>query len=788
MTPPDESREFELIPNPYITGSPLRGREVFFGHEDDFAYVRQRLIAEKDGIVMLFVGARRSGKTSIMFQILEGRLGETFMPFFVDMQGLAGVVSGDREFFEQVAALVLEGVGDERLVAEYYDFAEGNPILTFDRLLGDIQQLFPDRRLVFLIDEAEFLKAKVDQGEFSGAVLTYMASVLESRRVSFCFTGSRGLGESGGAEWQWLMGKGDYREISFLGPEDTRRLIQQPVAGHVSYGEGVVDAIYDLTFGQPFYTQVICTYGVDYLNGVQRHTLEREDLGEVVRTIVENPPPQLIYEWDELNPPEQIAVSLLSEESEGPGFGVRAEELVASIRDNNYPLTLSEDALHITLEGLYERQWLDRDEAGAYHVQMDLFRQWIRRARSLWRLVEEQAPRKKKGWWLGIAAGGILGVAVAVGLWRTRVAEIEEIQQQQAARSVSPQTGQIWVDAERRDVQVQIGDFAFAGAPVMTPDLEPGRYAVEVRHPQYHLWRDTVVVAAGRTDSLYARLQRLTGTLTLTSQPAGARVSVRGEVNASGTTPVEGLELPTGEYEVSVRQPGFVEARHTVTVTDRADASLAVALTARVGNLYVVSDPPGAGILLNEQALGVQTPSLLSDLPVGGNRLVLERADYHRLDTTVQVRLGRTDTVALPLTLRPATLDLRSAPPGAAIFLDGADTAVGQTPMTLTLVPGRHRVRVTLAGHDPHAFEQEFKPGQSYPTSLTLQPQYGWIRIRRPLFGTVVISGPRGPEERTLPPNDLQLPVGVYRLTQKGKTESIEVEVTQGDTVLIMLP
>jgi len=42
--------------------------------------------------------------------------------------------------------------------------------------------------------------------------------------------------------------------------------------------------------------------------------------------------------------------------------------------------------------------------------------------------------------------------------------------------------------------------------------------------------------------------------------------------------------------------------------------------------------------------------------------------------------------------------------------------------------------------------------------------------------------------ECSLPPNDLQLPVGVYRLIQKGKIESMEIKVTQGDTVLITLP
>ena len=75
------------IPNPFLTGAPVStDSDMFFGREDDFAWVKQRLLAEEEGIVMLLVGARRSGKTSIMFQILNGKLGDQFMPVFIDMQ------------------------------------------------------------------------------------------------------------------------------------------------------------------------------------------------------------------------------------------------------------------------------------------------------------------------------------------------------------------------------------------------------------------------------------------------------------------------------------------------------------------------------------------------------------------------------------------------------------------------------------------------------------------------------------------------------------------------------
>ncbi|MDA0337432.1 MAG: ATP-binding protein [bacterium] len=193
--------DFERIFNPYVIGNPIRGGEPFFGREDDFAFVARRLEAERSGIVLLFAGARRSGKTSIMFQILDGRLGDEILPVFIDMQALSGI-DGDAQMLGRMARSVIEGVGDERLVVDYYDFDDGNPILTFDRLLADINQIFPEKRLLLLVDEAELLRDKVSRNEISPALLTFMASALESRKVSFFFTGSPGLADADVPECQ----------------------------------------------------------------------------------------------------------------------------------------------------------------------------------------------------------------------------------------------------------------------------------------------------------------------------------------------------------------------------------------------------------------------------------------------------------------------------------------------------------------------------------------------------------------------------------------------------------
>lgn len=790
MSPSEESQKFKPIPNPYITGNPVRGKDVFFGREDDFAYVRQRLLAEKDGIVMLFVGARRSGKTSIMVQILEGRLGEEFLPVFVDMQRFSGD-TGDRNFFSRLAEIVVqEGIKDERLALEYYDFSEGNPVIPFDRLLEDIQRLHPDQRIIFLVDEAEILQSKVDQGDLSPNVLTYMASILESRKISFCFTGSPGLSETQGTEWRRLSGKGEGREISFLSREDTTRLAQLPVEGHLEYADGVLEEIYNLTYGQPFYTQVICTNVVDYLNGAMRNRLEKEDLEEVVRTIVDNPPPQLIYEWDNLTPQEMITISLLSEESQGPGMGITSEELAEAIRENDYPLTMKADAIHISLESLYNSKWLERDEEGAYHIRVDLFRQWIRRARSIWRLVEDQEPKSKSKLWMGLAAVGLIAVATVMGLWMTRASEIEDIQRQQiAASSAGYQYGKLYVQSEPVEEGVEVwvdGQLKKSSTPARIDSLDPQKtYTLELRHEKYLPWILEVQAGAGDTEIIDAPLVRKKGILKVSSIPPDAGIVVKGEKDTSGVGFSGGVLLPTGEYEVTVKKGGYIGQTRRVTITNADTIPVSLELVARVGYLYVNSQPSGAWISIDGKDTGIKTPNLIPKLPTGKRRLGITLQDHMPLETSVTIALGETLTVEKTLKLLPGILLLNSEPPGVGIFFDGKEDPAGQTPLELNLAPGKYRITGKLLGFDFEEFDISLSPGQNLTHKLVMKKQFGWVRvILGTVFGTVLVNG----EEHKVPPGDIRLQAGVYQIAQKGKDGTKEVEVTKGDTTNVRLP
>jgi hypothetical protein len=788
---PAASGGFERIFNPYVIGNPIRGGEPFFGREDDFAFVARRLESERSGIVLLFAGARRSGKTSIMFQILDGRLGDEILPVFIDMQALSGI-DGDAQMLGRIARSVIEGVGDERLVVDYYEFDEGNPILTFDRLLADINQIFPDKRLLLLVDEAELLRDKVSRGEISPAVLTFMASALESRKVSFFFTGSPGLPDTDVPEWKRLMGKGDFKEISFLSPTDTSRLATEPLDDRVSYGDGVLTSIYQLSYGHPFYTQLICTNAVDHLNSHSRYDMGAEDLEEVVRTVVNNPPPQLVYDWEQLQHEEQLVLSLLSEVSVAPHIPVAPEALLAAIQENEYPIDISAADLHGLLDSLDARMILSRSDDGGYHFLVDLVRLWIRRNRSVWRLVEEQDVVKPTRPW-GVIAAAAVGILMIAGAALFLTGSESSVAPESAPRA--PDSGSVWLETFPVGTQVQVrGPLDGEGepdvqlrdrTPTMVDGRQPGLYVVVLEHPSYARREDTLHIAAGRRDTVGGTLQRLVGGLTVSPRQLQARTRIVNQtehVDTSVVGPAEVRELPTGTYEVDVALAGFRSWQGQVEVLAGEEQRLQPDLVADVGSLVVLSTPPGATLFLDDESQGL-TPQVLEQVTSGRHRLRLERQDYQVHESLWEVCFGCRDTVSLDLLIKPASLTVTSTPPGARILFDGVALLDSVTPQRLTRPPGTYRLRLALAGYDDHDEVLQLLPGGAHELTPTLQQQFGHVKIARPLFGTLAIDGVRGKEG---PLGIRTLPVGRYRLELEGRTGHFDIEVAKDETTTVM--
>ncbi|MFQ5929467.1 MAG: AAA family ATPase [Acidobacteriota bacterium] len=378
-----------IEPNPYIVGNPVRSPEMFFGRKEDFQFIRTKLENQRQGCIMVLCGERRTGKTSILYQILNGRLGDRFIPVFVDMQGV--VVDKDQEFLQVLAEKVSTAISGGELSSNGALPRCVTTYLDFNGFMDAVAHQSGAHHLVLLIDEYELIENKVKDGKISAEMYDYLNSLLERYpRLSFVFTGSHELEADSG--WSRLLGKSFYREITFLGRKDTEELICAPLQDRVLFRSGVISGLLRLTHGHPFYTQLLCQSMVEVLNERQSNTVDRKIVEEVVQRVLENPPPQLLYRWTALSNPEKLILSAsatLLKSRESYVSSGRVDRLIRSLPEQyRQQLDITQTRMH--LEGLRRCYLLDRDQT-RYRFTMDLLRLWIQVEHNVWNVLNEIA-------------------------------------------------------------------------------------------------------------------------------------------------------------------------------------------------------------------------------------------------------------------------------------------------------------------------------------------------------------------------------------------------------------
>lgn len=252
--------------NPYVVGRPLTGASasLYVGREEVFTWLAENLTTAGPPNALLLYGERRIGKTSTLYQLVEGERGRALregrrrlFPAYVDLQRLAGCHTDEwlrrlaRDIYRQVAqqhpsrAMPRSRAGEDSA----YDL--------FDRALDHLEQHLPADALILLaVDELEQLRAGIDAGLLDEAVFSFLRSQVQHRsRLAVLFSGSYGLlAES----WRPL---GDLTAHCELGPLDINSaaaLIRQPVAGVLAYDDDAVACIWRQTGGRPLPIQSIC--------------------------------------------------------------------------------------------------------------------------------------------------------------------------------------------------------------------------------------------------------------------------------------------------------------------------------------------------------------------------------------------------------------------------------------------------------------------------------------------------------------------------------------------------
>jgi hypothetical protein len=195
----------------------------------------------------------------------------------------------------------------------------------------------------------------------------------------------------------------------------------------------------------------------------------------------------------------------------------------------------------------------------------------------------------------------------------------------------------------------------------------------------------------------------ITSTLQIQSIPEGAQVFLN-DSETNLLTPATLPNLPVGKpQKITLKKPKHKDWSKTVTLLDPNPVALQPTLEViPVGSINIVTTPPGAKILLDGQGTNKVSPVTLEDLPLSQTYTLRLEMEKHR-PIEEKITLYSIEPVQFEKKLEEikfGSVQITSAPPGAAIVLDNNNTGK-TTPTTIgELELGkRYAIRLSRTGY-----------------------------------------------------------------------------------------
>jgi len=303
--------------NPYIIGRPIDYRESLFGRESIFQLVQENL--QQSQQLLLLYGQRRIGKSSIILSIPQqlAELNEfvfvTFDLSFYSQQPWSSILAA-------LAQAIVDNLELETSISPPTTTELELEINIFERqFLPQVYQQLENRNLVLLLDEFDAL---ISQDLESSAIETFIKKIFRSlseitKRNNKLFI-VVSIGEHLASTLNILKIFEDVPkiEIGLLDKDSTKELITKPAQGVLEYEEEAIKAIFNLSAGHPYCTQIICFAIFSRAREKNSFKITSADVEIIVDTAIEIGEAGLSWFWYAFSIPEQVVFSAIAQAQE----------------------------------------------------------------------------------------------------------------------------------------------------------------------------------------------------------------------------------------------------------------------------------------------------------------------------------------------------------------------------------------------------------------------------------------------------------------------------------------
>ncbi len=277
--------------NPYIAGSPIRSKEMFYGRSD----LLQNIKASLANNSLMIHGERRIGKTSLLYRLMDELRHQSddkfeFFPIFVDLEGTL-----ESEFYHHLMEGLLDALYDELsdfpLSQQLQYYRVPDDLSYSDRhMRRDLRQIVSylkkrsNRipRIIFLLDEADVLStySSLTQQQFRRILQDAFA-----RNVGVIIAGVHISKAWDRVESPWYN-----MFVELVAPplkrNESEALMREPVRGVYEWEDAAVEFVWRRSLGRPHRIQQIAREAVDIILDDQRRRITVQDVRRAYNRIV----------------------------------------------------------------------------------------------------------------------------------------------------------------------------------------------------------------------------------------------------------------------------------------------------------------------------------------------------------------------------------------------------------------------------------------------------------------------------------------------------------------------
>jgi hypothetical protein len=384
-------REYVYVANPYSTGTPMHDREMFYGREKDMYYLQDNL-TRKPKTVMVLYGQRRSGKTTVLLQLIKTNAFGHHVPVLIDLQAISYNMS-IQSFLYRIANFIYKAMREYNppiCEPKMEDF-QGDPMLGFDRFLDNIEERLDGRKLIWLVDEFEVLEDQVDKSKLEPEIFQYLRNIVQHRQsINILFSGTHQITEYTRLYHSVFFNIADHYRLSKISPEGAVALITKPVEGYLEYEPLAVTKIRQLADDQPYLIHLLCRAIVDYCNENRKPYVTINDVNVVLNKVMSNGQYHFSWLWDQVGTEEHLVLSVLAEGSKEDGRWITLYEIEEIYHELGIPFKRHYvlDALKTLIDAdVVESISSDSREAALdnhkFRVPVGLTRRWLLREHPL---------------------------------------------------------------------------------------------------------------------------------------------------------------------------------------------------------------------------------------------------------------------------------------------------------------------------------------------------------------------------------------------------------------------